>query len=96
VLEVALGVGVDHGRVDHRALRLAAGRVADARRVVAHDQDALVALVLEGSHPLERNAVPQRDVRSRHVDPELHPQRPAELQLLLEASLGQHVNGVTS
>ena len=34
------------------------------------------------------------DVRRGDVDAELHPQRPAELQLLLEAACGQDVDGV--
>ncbi len=34
------------------------------------------------------------DVGRRDVDPELHAQRPAELQLLLEAARRQDVDGV--
>ena len=71
------------------------GRVADPGRVVAHDQDPQVPLVLEGAHALERDRLADVDVARRRVDPELHPQRPAERELALELSLRQHLDGVT-
>ena len=55
-----------------------------------------MALVLEGAHALQRNSAADVDVGRGDVDPELDPQRPAELQLLLEPALRQHVDGVAS
>ena len=94
VLEVPLRVGVDHLRVDHRALGLPARGIADARRVVADDEDAEMPLVLEGAHPLQRNPVAEGDVRRGDVDAELDAQRPAELELRLEGALGQDARRV--
>ena len=71
VVEVPLGVRVDLGGVDHRPLLGAPGRVADPCCVVPDDQDADVAGVLKGTHPLERDAVAERDVRRGDVDPSL-------------------------
>ena len=65
----------------------AARRIADPRRVVADDQHACVPLALKGAHPLERDAVAERDVRRRDVDPELHAQRPPERELALQLAL---------
>ena len=42
----------------------------------------------------ERDAAADVDVRRGDVDAELHAQRPAERQLLLELPLGQDVDGV--
>ena len=56
MLEIPLRVRVDHLGRDDRALGRPARGVADPRRVVADDQDSDVPLVLEGSHPLERNS----------------------------------------
>ena len=53
-----------------------------------------MALVLERAHPLQRNRASDVDVGRGDVDPELHAQRPAELQLRLEPALRQHVDGV--
>ncbi len=94
VLEEAARVALDLLVGQDRALRRPAGRVADARRVVADDQDRLVPLVLERAHPLERDAAPDVDVGRGHVDPELDAQRPPEGQLRLEAAGGQDVDGV--
>ena len=46
------------------------------------------------AHPLERNRPADVDVRRGDVDAELHPQRPAQGELRLEASLRQDVDGV--
>ena len=51
-------------------------------------------LVLEGAHALERDRAADVDVRRGDVDAELHAQRPAERQLLLELARRQHVDGV--
>ena len=53
-----------------------------------------MAGVLEGAHALERIAAADVDVGRGDVDPELDPQRTAELQLRLEPALGQDVDGV--
>ena len=53
-----------------------------------------MALVLEGAHPLERDRAPDVDVGRRDVDAELHPQRPAELQLRVELALREDVNRI--
>jgi hypothetical protein len=95
LLEVRLRVGVDLRVREDRAFGRAAGRVADPGRVVADDQDADVPLVLEGPHPLQRDRAADVDVGRGDVDAELHPQRPAELQLRLEPALWQHVDGVS-
>jgi hypothetical protein len=78
----------------HRPLGRSARRIADPRRVVADDQDTGVTLVLEGAHPLERDRAADVDVGRSDVDAELHPQRPAQRQLLLELPFREHVDGV--
>src|SRR5436190_7272789 len=55
-----------------------------------------MTLVLKGAHALQRDAVAERHVRRRDIDPELDAQRPAELQLLVEPALRKHVGGVAS
>ena len=94
MLEVPLRVRVDHIGRDDRALGRPARGVADPRRVVADDQDSEVPLVLERSHPLERNSVPERDIGGGDVDPQLHPERPAQREFVRELPFGQHIGGV--
>ena len=94
LLEVRLRVRVDLLVGEDRPLGRAAGRVADAGRVVADDQHADVPGVLERAHALQRDRAADVDVGRRDVDAELDPQRPAELQLRLETALGQHVDRV--
>ncbi len=53
-----------------------------------------MAFVLEGAHPLERDRAPHVDVGRRDIDTELHAQGATELQLGLEPTLREHVNGV--
>ena len=53
-----------------------------------------MAGVLERAHPLQRDSAADVDVRRGDVDAELDPQRPAELQLLLEPAGRQDVDGV--
>ena len=53
-----------------------------------------MARILERAHPLERDRAADVDVRRGDVDPELHPQRAAEPQLLREPVLGQQVHCV--
>ncbi len=94
LLEVELRVPVDLLVGEDRPLGRAARRVADARRVVADDEDGRVALVLEGAHSLKRDAATDVDVGRRDVDPELDAQRTPERELLLELSLREDVDGV--
>ena len=94
LLLVGARVRIDLLVREDRPLRRAPRRVADPGRVVADDQDADVAVVLEGAHALKRDGAPDVDVRRRHVDSELDAQRPAELQLVLERAAGQHVDRV--
>ena len=51
-------------------------------------------LVLKGAHPLQGNGVPERDIRRRHVDPELDAKRASELELSLQLAFRCNVNGV--
>ncbi len=51
--------------------------------------------VLELAQLAEHDRVAEVDVGGGRVDPELHPQRPVELQLLGEPPLGQHVDRVS-
>ena len=53
-----------------------------------------MTLVLEGAHSLERDRAADMDVRRGDVDPELDAQRPAQLQLRLQAALGEEVHRV--
>ena len=92
LLEIAAGVGVDLLVGEDRALGRAARRVADPGRVVADDQDADVPRVLERAHPLQRDRSADVDVGRGDVDAELHPQRPPERELLLEAALREQVD----
>ena len=94
LLEVASCAGVDLLVGEDRALRRAARRVADARRVVADDQDADVPRVLERAHSLQRNRPADVDVGRGDVDAELDAQRPPECQLLLETALRQQLDVV--
>ena len=94
---VGLGVGVDDGAVEARARLAAARRVADTRRVVADDEHRDVAGVLELAQLVEDDGVAEVDVRRRGVDAELDAQRPplalGEVELGLERSLREHVDG---
>ena len=64
LLLVGAGVGVDLLARQHRARRRAAARIADARGVVAHDQDHAVAQVLELAQLLQHDGVAEVDVRA--------------------------------
>ena len=70
------------------------GGVADPRRVVADDEDADVAGILKGAHPLQWDAAADVEVGRGDVDAELDPERPPELQLGLEPAGGKDVDGV--
>ena len=94
LIEVGLRVPVDLLVGEDWPLRRPSGGVADPRRVVTDDQDARMALVLKRTHPLQRNRPADVDVRRGDVDPQLHPQGPAELQLLLQAACREHVDRV--
>jgi hypothetical protein len=53
-----------------------------------------MALVLERTHPLQRDPAPHVDVRRGDVDTELDAERSTERELLLENPFGEHVDGV--
>jgi penicillin-binding protein 1A len=53
-----------------------------------------VTLVLKGTHPLQRNGVPEGDVRRRHVDTELDAKWTPEFELALQLALRGDVNRV--
>ena len=53
-----------------------------------------MTLVLERAHALERDPVPDVDVRRGDVDPELDPQRTVERELALEPAFREDVDGV--
>src|SRR5262249_48803329 len=76
--------------------RAAARRVADPRRVVADDQDAEVALVLERAHALEWNAAADVDVGRGDVDAELDAQPLPARELSLELALREDGDGVAN
>ena len=66
-----------------------------SRRAVLAGAGLLAApAIVQRAHAAERDAVPEGHVRGRDVDPELHPQRSAELQLRLERTLRQYCSGV--
>jgi hypothetical protein len=96
LLDVRPRVCVDLLVREHGPFGGAAGRVADARRVVADDEHADMALPLEGGHPLQRDRAAHVDVRRGDVDAELDTQRAAERELPLERSPRQHVDGVAN
>ena len=96
LLEIGLGVPVDLFVREQRPLRRAAGRIADSSRVVADDEDTLVALGLEGRHPLKRDRVADVHVGRGDVDAELHPQGASLLEFPLELACRQDVHRVPS
>ncbi len=87
-------VGVDLLIREERSFGATSGRVADACRVVADDENTDVPRVLERAHPLQGNAAAEMDVGRRHVDAELDAQRPPERELAFELAFRQHVNCV--
>jgi hypothetical protein len=70
------------------------GRIPDPGREVADDEHGRMSVVLEGFQLAEDDRPPQRDVVGRRVQSELHPQRPADLQLVGEAVGRDHLGGV--
>ncbi len=94
LIDVELRVRVDLRVREDRPLRGAPGRVTDPGRVVADDQDARVARVLERAHPLQRDPSADVDVGRRDVDPELDAERSPELQLGFEAAGRQQLDVV--
>ena len=70
-----------------------AGRVADPSGEVADDQDRDVPGVLELPQLAEHDGPSERDVGRGRVEAELHAQRPAERELLLEPALGNDLGG---
>jgi hypothetical protein len=94
LVEVRLRVPIDLLLGQDRPLGRAPGRISDSRRVVADDEDALMAGALERGHPLERNRMPYVDIGRRDVDAELDAERPPARKLPLELPLGEHVHRV--
>ena len=90
LVEVALGVGDDLlGRLRHARGR-APGRVADLAGEPADDEDGDVAEVLELAQFAQDDGVPERQLRARRVDAELHAQRPVFL-VRRDQTLGEPV-----
>ena len=69
------------------------GRIADASGEVADDEDGGVAGVLEPPELAQHDGPSEGDVGRGRVEPELHPQRAAERELLLEPALGNDLGG---
>ena len=92
LVEIEPCAGVDLLIGQNRALGGPAGGITNPRRVIADDENADVARVLERPHALERDPSADVDVGRGDVDPELHPQRPPERELLLEAALREQVD----
>ncbi len=92
LLLVGERVRLDLLGAQHRADVAPPAGIAHARRVVADDQDDRVPEVLKGAELLEHDRVPQVDVGRGRIHAELDPQRPAALELLGQASLGQRVD----
>ena len=88
-------VGVDLGRVEHRAGARAAARIAYPCRVVADDQHDRVAEVLELAQLLQHDREAEMDVRRGRVDPELDPQRTAQRKLAFELPFRQAIDRVS-
>ena len=89
LVEVGLRRARRSPRREHRPGGRAPGRVADARRVVADDQDDGVPEVLELAELLQHDRVAEVQVRRGGVQAELDPQRPALGQALLERPFGR-------
>ena len=92
--EVVAGVGGDLLLGQRDAGLVAAGGVADERRVVADDDDGRVAEVLKLAELAERDGVAEVDVDPGRVDPVLDPERRARsaterLELPGELGLGR-------
>ena len=94
LLEVGLGVPVDLLVGEHRDARSTGRTGRRSGRVVADDEHARVALVLERTHALQRDPTTDVDVRRRDVDTELDAKGAPEGELLLECSGRQDVHGV--
>ena len=76
LLDVRPRVGVDLLARELRARRRAPARIADARGVVADDEDDDVPAVLELAQLAQDDRVAEVDVRRRRVEAELDAQRP--------------------
>jgi len=92
LLDVALRVGVDLVLAQSRPRDRLARRITDHRGEVADDQHGDVTEVLEAAQPAQHDREAQVDVGGGWVDAELHPQRPAGLELLPQLGLGDHVD----
>ena len=75
LIEVGLGVLDDLLVRERRTRGVAAGRIADGGREVAHEEDHRVAEVLKLAQLVEHDRVADVDVGSRRVEAELAAQR---------------------
>src|SRR5205823_9575989 len=86
---VGLRVVVDLRWIELRALRGPSARIAHPGGVIADDEDHEVPAILELAQLPQHDRVTEVNVRSCRVEPQLHAQRPALLQLALELALRQ-------
>ena len=77
LLVVSLGVGFDLLTAQRRAGRVAAGRVADHGGEVADQKNHRVTQILQLSHFVKHDGVPDMNVRRGRVQAEFDPQRNA-------------------
>ena len=96
LLHVRARVRVDLLAGEDRARGRAPARVADAGRVVAHDQHRRMAGVLELAQLLEDDGVPECDVARSRVEAELDAQRPARGQTRLQRAGGKRFDRVAA
>ena len=71
-----------------RARGVAAGRIADERGAVADDEGHLMPQILELAQLAQGHRVTQMDIGGRRIDPKLHVQRHAALELLQKRRFG--------
>ncbi len=86
------GVGQDFFPRERRPGDVAAGGVADAGGAVAHDEDHVVAHVLEVLHLAEEHGVAQVQVGRGGIEADLDFQRPADADARLELFLADELD----
>ena len=94
--EIGLGVRCHLAFGEHRSRVGAPRGIADTGGEVADDQDRDVAGILELPELAQHDRVTEREIGPARVDPELHAERPAERQLLLETALRYDVDGAAA
>ena len=88
LVDVGLGILLDLLAGKLRARRVAAGRIADERGAVADDEGHLMPQILELAQLAQGHRVTQMDIGGRRIDPKLHVQRHAALELLQKRRFG--------